>query len=312
MGCGSSKPQHGSGAPAPRPIPLQAQPGSQSHGGRSEIPGHQAIPRPTTPPNAASGSHGQATAMRGEVRRQFMETVHAALHDVPYMVIGGSALAEYGSLRETADVDVLVGEGISKGSAESLLIKRGQGRIVRLGQGKLGYISGNGRVYPLDLTADVDVDLPFDLERDTQLVCGTRVATVVFLLNSKAHAWQTRVPFEPDYQEKREKDANDIGFCLGLLQGRRDIGRRRLNWVYSRHFWSPFLAAKPRMEPLFRGAGLWTDETDFSSDSSVAGRSSRSNWSHPGSFHSQQGGARGGYNSMGSSRAGSRTGSMGR
>lgn len=36
------------------------------------------------------------------------------LSDVPYVVIGGSALAEHGSLRRTADVDVLVGGGWSK------------------------------------------------------------------------------------------------------------------------------------------------------------------------------------------------------
>lgn len=54
------------------------------------------------------------------------------------MVIGGSALAEYGNPRATADVDVLVGGGCSKRSAEDLLVTRSRGCLVRLGQGKLG------------------------------------------------------------------------------------------------------------------------------------------------------------------------------
>lgn len=66
-----------------------------------------------------------------------MQAIHASLHDVPYMVIGGSALAEYGSARKTADVDVLVGGGCSKVSAEDLLINRGDGQFRRIGGGKL-------------------------------------------------------------------------------------------------------------------------------------------------------------------------------
>lgn len=73
-----------------------------------------------------------------DIRKEFLHAIHASLHDIPYTVIGGSALAEHGSERETKDVDVLVGEGISKGSAEELLVKRSRGRIVRLGQGRLG------------------------------------------------------------------------------------------------------------------------------------------------------------------------------
>lgn len=76
--------------------------------------------------------------MRPGIRRECLHTIHAALHDVPYVVIGGSALADYGSLRETADVDVLVGAGCSKGSAEDLMMRRSHGRLVRLGHGKIG------------------------------------------------------------------------------------------------------------------------------------------------------------------------------
>lgn len=151
------------------------------------------------------------------------------------------------------------------------------------------YIATNGKTYQLDLTADEDVDLPFDVNRDTRVIKGARVATMVFLLNSKAHAWQTRVPFERGYREKRQKDAQDIAFCLQALVGSRNIDRSRLNWIYSRYFWVPFREENPQFEILFREAGLWTDQAEFSSGSSMSGRSSRSNWSAPGSFTSRPG-----------------------
>lgn len=151
------------------------------------------------------------------------------------------------------------------------------------------YKATNGKIYQLDLTADHDVDLPFDLNRDTQVIKGARVATLAFLLNAKAHAWQTRVPFESQYAIKRQTDAEDIRFCLSLLRGSSNIDRSRLNWVYCRYFWIPFLQDNPQLERAFREAGLWTDQEDFSSESFVSGRSSRSNWSSGGSFNSRPG-----------------------
>jgi hypothetical protein len=75
--------------------------------------------------------------MNQAVRHEFMLAVDNCLRDVEYVVIGGSALAEHGSRRLTADVDVLLGGGWSKGSAESLLVRRSSGRVRRLGRGKL-------------------------------------------------------------------------------------------------------------------------------------------------------------------------------
>jgi hypothetical protein len=131
--------------PALHSIPLQQYPQSVA------VPSHVSVPSSsqrqshgqnvgyaaTAVAGPSNQPHGASRAMNRAIRRDFLRTVHAALHDIPYMIIGGSALAEYGSLRETADVDVLVGEGVSKGSAESLLIQRSNGRIVRLGHGKI-------------------------------------------------------------------------------------------------------------------------------------------------------------------------------
>ena len=88
------------------------------------------------------------------------------------------------------------------------------------------------------------------------VINGARVATMTFLLNSKAHAWQTRVPFDSGYETKKEKDAQDIAFCLKSLKGCNSIDRSRLNWVYYRYFWAPFLAEHRGMEALFKAAGL--------------------------------------------------------
>ncbi|OAQ91330.1 hypothetical protein VFPFJ_03070 [Purpureocillium lilacinum] len=310
MGCSSSKPDPVAQSQPARPVPAQNL--QESRPGKPAVSNYGSTASPQNHQQDDAPSEAGATSMRPEVRKQFMQAIHTALHDVPYVVIGGSALAEHGSLRETADVDVLLGEGISKGSAESLLVKRSSGRLVRLGRGRLGFVWRDGTVFQLDLTEDRDVDLPFDINTDTQVIRGTRVATLAFLLNSKAHAWQTRVPFESDYEQKRGKDARDIAFCLRLLKGQTNIDPKRLNWVYNNYFWTPFNTAYPWITPLFRDAGLWTEETAFSSASSANGWSSRSNLSSVGSFQSQRDGYRGGYTSGVNSRAGSRTGSMGR
>lgn len=105
---------------------------------RSNVPQESSDGRQNSAAHVSSRPGDQSDMMDPDIRKEFLRTIHASLHDVPYTVIGGSALAEHGSSRETADMDVLVGEGISKGSAEQLLVRRSQGRIVRLGQGRLG------------------------------------------------------------------------------------------------------------------------------------------------------------------------------
>ncbi|KAI7913990.1 hypothetical protein M0657_009746 [Pyricularia oryzae] len=192
--------------------------------------------------------------MSPATRREFLQAVHKGLHDVPYVVIGGSALAEYGSGRETGDVDVLVGSGCSKRSAESLLIKRTEGRLVRVGHGKIIFRASDGNIYPLDLSEDHEVDLNFEQARDTassKNSPGYKLANFVFLLNSKAHA------------------------------GRRDIDRAELSWVYTDEFWNQFVEGNPRARQLFTAAGLWTDETVFVTGRTISARSSLSSFASP-------------------------------
>ncbi|KAI6289038.1 hypothetical protein MCOR27_000607 [Pyricularia oryzae] len=251
--------------------------------------------------------------MSPATRREFLQAVHKGLHDVPYVVIGGSALAEYGSSRETGDVDVLVGSGCSKRSAESLLIKRTEGRLVRIGHGKIIFRASDGNIYPLDLSEDHEVDLKFEQARDTASLKnspGYKLANFVFLLNSKAHAWQTRVPFEPKFHEKRRHDAQDIIFCLERLSGRRDIDRAELSWVYTNEFWNQFVEGNPRARQLFTAAGLWTDETVFVTGRTISARSSLSSfaspWTQPGTPARQDSNlSQAGWGSGQGSRAGS-------
>ncbi|TLD11073.1 hypothetical protein PgNI_06581 [Pyricularia grisea] len=247
------------------------------------------------------------------IRREFLAAGHKGLHDVPYVVIGGSALAEHGSPRTTGDVDVLVGDGCSKRSAESLLIKRTEGRLVRLGHGKVGFRASDGNAYPLDLSEDHEVDLKFYQAKDTisaKNSTGVKLANFVFLLNSKAHAWQTRVPFEPRFQEKCRNDAEDILFCLKQLRGRRGIDRAEIPWIYTNEFWNQFIQNNPQARPLFTAAGLWTDETVFMASRGTSARSSLSSfaspWTQPGTPARQDSNlSQAGWGSAQGSRAGS-------
>jgi hypothetical protein len=141
----------------------------------------------------------------------------------------------------------------------------------------LSFTDSNGGIFQLDLSTSSDAGLPFDSKRDALMVNG--VATIQFLLNSKARAWVGRMEVGPEYLQKRENDANDIEFCLRKLQGSAPIPRKQLNWVYSKRFWDPFLDAYPRMERIFKGAGIWQERAMSSSSSMGARNSSRSQFS---------------------------------
>ncbi|UNI23912.1 hypothetical protein JDV02_009703 [Purpureocillium takamizusanense] len=236
MGSSSSKSNQGAGSGASRLAPVQ-----QGQSG--------------SPPDS---SHTARTPMRPDIRRQILETIQASLHDVPYAIIGGTALAEHGGASDASEVDVLLGKGVSKASTESLLMKRSSGRMVRRDHGRFGFVWRDGTVFPIHLVTDVDLILPLDVNADTQIIRGTRIATLVFMLNSKAHAWQNR---DSDREAKRERDARDIVFCLKLLRAQQGepVDPKRLNWVYNKNFWNPFLAAFPDTTVMFRDAGLSYD-----------------------------------------------------
>jgi hypothetical protein len=177
------------------------------------------------------------------------------------------------------------------------------------------YVASDGRGYPLDLSTADDIELPFEVRRDTLFLNGARVGTILFLLNTKAHAWQTRIPVEQNFFEKRQKDAQDILFCLHALQGSQNIDRAQLRWIYTRHFWRPFLEENPELADYFRGAGLWTDDANLSSGSggTYSSRSNHSFGSQPGTPSQSARGSRTGSSGRGgnNSQAASRTNSEG-
>jgi hypothetical protein len=74
--------------------------------------------------------------MNPAIRREFLDALHRAMGALDYAVIGGSALAEYGHTRATADVDVMVPAAISE-VAENQLVENG---IVQTERGGLGYV----------------------------------------------------------------------------------------------------------------------------------------------------------------------------
>lgn len=127
------------------------------------------------------------------------------------------------------------------------------------------FIDANNNGYNLDLSVD-NKNFPFD-DSDVEVKSGARLGKIIFLLNTKAFGWFDRLPYEEDYQEKRNNDAADILFCVQRLRGQQNIDRSQLNYVYHRNFWVDFHRQNPNMKNAFKAAGLWTDETNFGSSS---------------------------------------------
>lgn len=120
MGCGGSKP---------------------ARSGRSNDPGIQLVNLQSTPASgqAQAGPSVSRPArttlnMSPAIRQEFLTALHRAFGEYDYGVIGGTALAEYGSRRATSDIDVMIPSNISE-VADQQLIARG---MVRTGGGGLG------------------------------------------------------------------------------------------------------------------------------------------------------------------------------
>lgn len=122
MGCGSSRqassrPTPARHAPAPRNQPIQLQRMDRLAAGRP-----QRNPERT------------ATPMTAEIRTEFLNATHRALGAMEYGIIGGGALAEYGSRRGTSDLDIMIPQDISE-VVEGQLLSHG---MVRTARGNLG------------------------------------------------------------------------------------------------------------------------------------------------------------------------------
>ena len=84
-----------------------------------------------------SPGNADADILADDTRREFLNVLKASFGDTPYLVIGGSALAEHGSDRATKDVDVIIGGGLSKRSALDLLEQGSGGQLVKRGHGTM-------------------------------------------------------------------------------------------------------------------------------------------------------------------------------
>lgn len=74
--------------------------------------------------------------MTQKILDEYLQALHRGFGALEYGIIGGAALAKYGSKRGTSDIDVMIPNNISE-VAESHLLDSGVG-IVRTDRGHLG------------------------------------------------------------------------------------------------------------------------------------------------------------------------------
>lgn len=60
-----------------------------------------------------------------EARAEFLTALHDALGNIPYGVIGGCALAEYGIKRKTLGVDIMVPDEVADVIEKQVLAAKG-------------------------------------------------------------------------------------------------------------------------------------------------------------------------------------------
>ncbi|KAI9844810.1 MAG: hypothetical protein M1837_005228 [Sclerophora amabilis] len=264
MGCGSSK-QASDDARRPRPaasarppVNVELQQMGASSSGRS-----QQYPERTE------------NLLTPAIRAEVLRATHHAFGDMPYGIIGGAALAEYGNRRGTSDLDVIVPHDVSE-AVQGHLLSRG---LVRTAGGGLGHVASDGRCYGLDVTSDRAVGQNFSAARDIQRLPRTpaHVVTITFLLNSKAYSYMTRVG--PDMQAKKINDANDILFIAAYMKKTQmRANKNSCRWVVDYDFWTMFCRDFQGAENTLRALGLERDPTPSPSNrqsraSSVSARS---------------------------------------
>ena len=91
----------------------------------------------STPRGSRSPRERSERYLTARIRTEFLAAVDVAFGNMEYGIIGGAALAEYGSPRATSDVDVIVSQEVSL-VVEDQLLSRG---MVRTAGGGLGYVA---------------------------------------------------------------------------------------------------------------------------------------------------------------------------
>ena len=111
---------------------------------------------------------------------------------------------------------------------------------------------------------------------------GTRIATITFLLNSKAASYLNR-----EDPRKKFRDGKDIVFLLDCMAGKNirlgEKAAKQCNWLFNPRFWTTFTAEFPRQESKLTAIGFGpystAGNTGRSSLEGSSGRQSNSGWS---------------------------------
>ena len=104
---------------------------------------HRPVELQSFDPRASQSARGPHVMtqrdLTARIRIKFLAAIHAAMEDTEYGIIGGAALAEYGNLWDTSDVDIITPQDVSL-VLEGQLLSRG---MVRTAGGCLGYIAAS-------------------------------------------------------------------------------------------------------------------------------------------------------------------------
>ena len=130
-------------------------------------------------------------------------------------------------------------------------------------------MASDGRCYGLDITTDRALSQSFRGEADTVRMgnTGARLVNPVFLLNSKAYSYLTRVG--PDAMQKKQTDGGDIVFLLGYLRRAKiRATAQQCRWVIDYDFWTEFTRAYDGLEAVLLAIGLQRERTPSNSNRS--------------------------------------------
>ena len=130
------------------------------------------------------------------------------------------------------------------------------------------YVASDEYCYGLDIFIDKSLNQRLQIQSQTQTAPETpgrshtaaRIATIPFLLNSKAYAFMARAG--TDAAEDSVKDSNDIIFILRYMkQNRISADRRECRWAVDHDFRAELAILYPSGEAMLDSFGLPRDKT---------------------------------------------------
>lgn len=139
---------------------------------------------------------------------EMIDAVSRALPgNLDYRVIGGVAMAKFGSTRLTKDLDLLVPDNTVAAVVERLLANKKKFEAKQGGgwSSKVLFKSSNGENYNVDIMSPAQLHEDFEYPPGSDIFRGAHIPKPAQLLNMKILAYQRR--------GKKENDAADI-LCL--------------------------------------------------------------------------------------------------